>query len=389
MLNKSIPKKLNRSQLSNINSSRLSDFQASDALNELRNGELDLIKELLNMSKANMSKKEGLYEIPIRTARKTEIKEFTDRLINIEKSLLKLFRSSSYYETLDYVIRVTCLEVSELVYNSFRKYIIDRFRQSFPSTPISTKPSAMAIDEEIPSQTNESVRITHKQSEQETWQISNKPEKDNTNMKDNPELVIQLYTKVEKQASLTYMNYFECLQEWFIHEDVHLLPLIIIPESIQEVNPEEQIVNKLRQNIQDYQEIRQNKLKTREDCSVIDSLISTLKLQLAKILAVKNLKSPIKSKPKNLEQNKLITKEKTKPKELISEEKSKDPLREIFEFYAKQQNNVVKVSLIEQLTQNFSVLNLAKFMRFLKEFEIMDIIKKKDRRNLDSNVMSI
>ena len=166
-------------------------------------------------------------------------------------------------------------------------------------------------------------------------------------------------------------------------------PTIQHEKDSKKVNKEEKIVQKLRQTIQEYVELRQTKQNSGEDCIVIDSLILTLEDQLAKILSGKNLKPPLRPKPKDQEQRKLKNKEKNQEKELTAEEKSKDPLMEIFEFYAKQQNNIIKAPLIEQLAQNYCILNLAKFMRFLKEFEIMDTINRKDRRTLDSNVISI
>jgi hypothetical protein len=178
------------------------------------------------------------------------------------------------------------------------------------------------------------------------------------------------------------MNYFESLQEWFVHEDVHMLPLEVLPEPPLELSnekpqesdthqqdKEQEIIAKLMQTIKEYEELKLQRQQIREDTTVIDSLIMTLKEQLSKIQSGKISKP---SKPKQ--------------KEAPVEEKSKDPIKEIFEFYAKQQNNVVKNTLIENLVQNYSILNLAKFMRFMKEFELMDTIRRKDKRMLDSNV---
>lgn len=376
------------------------------------NEEFNLMSELLNLSKASISKKD-LSEIPIRTAKKDVLGEFTNRLMNIEPSSMMLFKTTSFYNTLDYVIQAACLEVSEVAYDNFRKYIIDRYRILYPTYPLPSESSAMVTDQEV-KPTTETVSVTNKHGEQETWQIQDELEKDAISIKDNLQLVIKLFEEVEKEGVLNYMNYFESIQEWFIHEDVHLLPLVINPEDysslpepiqevnteeliqevnteeiVQEVNKEEEIVQKLRQTIQEYVELRQTKQNSGEDCIAIDSLILTLEDQLAKILSGKNLKPPLRPKPKDQEQRKLKNKEKNQEKELTAEEKSKDPLMEIFEFYAKQQNNIIKAPLIEQLAQNYCILNLAKFMRFLKEFEIMDTIKRKDRRTLDSNVISI
>jgi hypothetical protein len=278
------------------------------------------------------------------------------------------------------------LSVSDAAYDIFRKYIIDSFKKSFPHTPIPTESS----DKGNKLKTSEKVKIRNKQGEQETWEIKDEME----DKKQDQTSILTTFIDIERQGNLSYMNYFESLQEWFVHEDVHMLPLELLPEphlelSIQKPqesdNPpqeshipvqdshqqakEQEIIAKLIQTIKEYEELKFQRQQMSEDTTVIDSLIITLKDQLAKIQSGKISKP---SKPKQ--------------KEAGVEEKSKDPLKEIFEFYVRQQNNVVKNSLIENLVQNYSILNLAKFMRFMKEFELMDTIKRKDKRMLDSNV---
>lgn len=388
MLDKSPRKKTNRSHVSNLNSSLHEENLKSGAHEEIST-EFDLMSELLNLSKASISKKEAMSEMPIRTARKEDLKEFTNRLMNIEKDLLELFRTTSYYDTLDYVIRNLNLSVSDVAYDSFRKYIIDSFKKSFPHTPLPTEISEKGNKNEINLKTSEKVKIRNKQGEQETWEIKDEMEDKNEDQTN----ILKTFIEIERQGNLSYMNYFESLQEWFVHEDVHLLPLEMLPQPSLDLsnekpqqfdnspketpNPpqespqakESEIIAKLIQTIKEYEELKLQRQQIGEDITVIDSLIITLKEQLAKI---QSGKIPKPSKPKQ--------------KEAPVEDKSKDPLKEIFEFYAKQQNNAVKSPLIEQLVQNYSILNLAKFMRFMKEFELMDTIKRKDKRMLDSNV---
>ena len=396
MLDKSARKKTNRSHVSNLSSSVHEENLRSGAQEE-SNTEFDLMSELLNLSKASISKKEAMSEIPIRTARKEDLKEFTTRLMNIEKDLLELFRTTSYYDTLDYVIRNLNLSVSDVGYDSFRKYIIDSFKKSFPHTPLPTESSDKGTKDQIKLQTSEKVKIRNKKGEQETWEIKDEME----DKKEDQTTILKTFIEIERQGNLSYMNYFESLQEWFVHEDVHMLPLDMLPdppldlsnEKPQESNnppqesnnphqepsnppqdsnqqaKEQEIIAKLIHTIKEYEELKLQRQQIGEETTVIDSLIGTLKDQLAKIQSGKI------SKPS-----------KAKQKEAPVEEKSKDPLKEIFEFYAKQQNTAVKSALIEQLVQNYSILNLAKFLRFMKEFELMDTIKRKDKRMLDSNV---
>jgi hypothetical protein len=106
--------------------------------------------------------------------------------------------------------------------------------------------------------------------------------------------------------------------------------------------------SKLMKTIQDYESLKSENLSTDEKIS-IENLLHSLKSQLKKI--------PRKSSGSLLTEN--------------FQEKSHQGLSEIFKHYSRQQFLLGKNPTFEHISKNLEILTLAKFLKFCKDFELI------------------
>lgn len=117
---------------------------------------------------------------------------------------------------------------------------------------------------------------------------------------------------------------------------------------------------KLVETIKDYQKLRSQKLSNGEDTSIIDNLIITLKSQIKSL------------------QNNYVKLKREKP----FEERCEMGLHDIFLYYAKQQSMLGKTPTFEIIQKNLETLTLGKFLRFCRDFEIMESRSLPDKKVL-------
>ncbi len=64
------------------------------------------------------------------------------------------------------------------------------------------------------------------------------------------------------------------------------------------------------------------------------------------------------------------------------EKLQKEGIHEIFHFYAKQQQLIGKNSGFEELLSSLTTFNMGKFFKFLRDVELLDVHKHKERKVL-------
>lgn len=152
--------------------------------------------------------------------------------------------------------------------------------------------------------------------------------------------------KPKKKKKLSYDMFKESCIEWY--------NAIRCPKDLK---------SKIQSSIKEYEKVKE-KMLPNEDQSFIDSLITTLKIQLKKILEGSNKSPPV----------------------LSFEEKSKNGISEIFKHYSKAQNTNGSITL-EPIKKVFDTLNLSKFLQFCKDFTILEEHKNPSKNRIKQQTL--
>ena len=145
-------------------------------------------------------------------------------------------------------------------------------------------------------------------------------------------------------------NFLDLVYEWY--------------DSQKPTKKHYDLKEKLQQTIQEYQILLNQKIQAGEDPRPIQELLKALEKQSRK------QSQHTKTKPK---------------KEKPFQEKCEMGLHEIFLFYAKQQSLLGKTPTFETIEKNLKSWNLAKFMKFCKDFSLTETHKTPHKKLLSRN----
>ena len=120
----------------------------------------------------------------------------------------------------------------------------------------------------------------------------------------------------------------------------------ILSDWYNTIHTTQDLRSKIMKSIQEFEAFKSNSLATEEKSS-LDNLIYSLKVQLKK--------APVKAQSAS--------------EDIIK--KSRLGLSEIFKHYSKQQFLIGKNPTFDHIQKNLEVLNMAKFLKFCKDFEII------------------
>mmetsp|Transcript_23252 Transcript_23252/g.41371 ORF Transcript_23252/g.41371 Transcript_23252/m.41371 type:complete len:606 (-) Transcript_23252:906-2723(-) len=157
---------------------------------------------------------------------------------------------------------------------------------------------------------------------------------------------------------LTFDDFRSLVLKWYKENDI---------PSVQEAAKKETLEAKLAATIREYEAIRTAKADSGEDISSIDVILKTLKAQLA------------------------ASKKRSEAKPIIEDKQFWDTCRrnlhEAFVFYAKQQKLLGLKPSFDEIQRNLTILNVGKFLRFFRDFGLMEKKKETDTKKLERKVL--
>ena len=127
-------------------------------------------------------------------------------------------------------------------------------------------------------------------------------------------------------------------------------------QVISEENGQNDVKELLLDTISKYQMMAQNS-NSQNEKNILETTIKTLYKKIQELEIGEERESNESEKEKNLKFEKKV-------------EKRIKSLREIFEFYSKQQLNAAKPSSFDKMGKQFNSVNLGKFSVMLKQFRI-------------------
>jgi hypothetical protein len=141
-------------------------------------------------------------------------------------------------------------------------------------------------------------------------------------------------------ARLSFDDFKGVVLEWYKENEI---------PSAQEVAKRASLEVKLAETIREYEELRSIKVANNEDVSAIDSILKTLRSQVPKK----------QETPRQVDEGRFW-------------DSCRRNLHEAFAFYARQQKMLGTKPSFEDISRNLSTLNIGKFVRFFRDFGLMD-----------------
>jgi hypothetical protein len=139
---------------------------------------------------------------------------------------------------------------------------------------------------------------------------------------------------------LSFDDFKGVVLEWYKENEI---------PSAQEAAKRASLEDKLAETIQEYEQLRNFKVANNEDVSAIDSILKTLRSQVPKK----------QETPRQVDEGRFW-------------DSCRRNLHEAFVFYAKQQKMLGTKPSFEDISRNLSTLNIGKFVRFFRDFGLME-----------------